>query len=350
MRKHADLETDKRSKEVNSEASLSGISLTEVLRRITVPTFVIDREHMVIHWNSAIEKLTGIAASDVVGTKEHWRAFHLSKTATIADLVVGNMNEGMIGTFFEGTFRKSALDESAYETEDYFPSIGGQGRWLICTAAPIKDANSNIIGAVVSVQDVTERRRVEDSLRESGQRYKEMSITDSLTKLYNSRYFFHKMKMEIERSERYKHPLSVMLLDIDDFKKYNDAHGHLNGDNALVVVADMIRNSLRSTDTGFRFGGEEFTVILPETDIGEALDVAERLRKNIANAWLSPVSKLKTCVTASIGVTRHAPGELPSSVIGRTDRAMYSAKEKGKNRVCVEIYEQRAKQLPLFGN
>lgn len=346
MKKNAAMETATRN--VDAEASFSRITLAEVLCGISIPTFVIDRDHKVIHWNRAMEKLTGMAAGDVVGTTEHWRAFHVSKRATIADLVIGTLREGEAAAFFEGTFRKSALDESACETEDYFPSIGGQGRWLICTAAPIQDAEGNVLGAVASVQDITERKKTEDNLRESEQKYKEMSITDSLTKLFNSRHFFQKMKMEIERSERYRHPLSVMLLDIDDFKKYNDTYGHLEGDNALAVIAEMIRKNLRSTDTGFRFGGEEFTVILPETDIDEALEVAERLRKNIANAWLAPLSKLKTCVTASIGVTRHVPGELTSSVIGRTDRAMYAAKEKGKNRVCFELFEQTDRQMPLF--
>lgn len=337
-------------KSVDMETMLSGLSITEVLYRISIPTFIIDRNHTVLHWNRAMENLSGIAATDIVGTRDHWRAFYPSERATMADFVVGNMREEVIETFFEGKYRKTQFDESAYEMEDYFPAVGGTGRWLLCTATAVPDESGQIIAAVESVQDISERKMVEESLRESEQKYKEMSITDSLTKLYNSRHFFRQLKTEIERSERYGHPLSVMLLDIDDFKRYNDTYGHLEGDNALLVIADVIRKNLRSTDNGFRFGGEEFTVILPETDIDEALEVAERLRRNIANAWLSPLSKLKCCVTASIGVSRYEPGELISTLLGRTDKAMYSAKEKGKNRVCVEIYEHRLKQLPLFAS
>lgn len=348
--KHNHPNEERINKADDRETTLSGFSIAEVLYRISIPTFIIDRKHTVIHWNRAMENLSGIPASAIIGTKQHWRAFYPSKRATMADFIVGNMHEEVIATFFEGKYRKSQFDESSYETEDYFPTLGGKGRWLLCTATAIPDANGRIIAAVESVQDISERKRAEDSLRESEQKYKEMSITDSLTKLYNSRHFFRQLKSEIERSERYGHPLSVVLLDVDNFKKYNDTYGHLEGDNALLVIADVIRKTLRSTDNGFRFGGEEFTIILPETDIDEALEVAERLRKNIANAWLSPLSKLKSCVTASIGVSRHEPGELISSLLGRTDKAMYSAKEKGKNRVCVEIQEQRVKQMQLFAN
>ena len=348
--KHSHPDGNKVSKTARAETDLPALPLAEVLYRISIPTFVIDGKHKVVHWNRAMQNLSGVAADDIVGTNQHWKAFYASRRATMADFVVGNMHEEVIATFFEGKYRRALFDETAYEMEDYFPSVGGKGRWLLCTATAIPDANGRIIGAVESVQDISERKRVEESLKESELKYREMSITDSLTKLFNSRHFFRQLKAEIERSERYGRALSVMLLDIDDFKKYNDTYGHLEGDNALMVIAEVIRKNLRGSDNGFRFGGEEFTIILPETDVDEASEVAERLRKGITNAWMSPLSKLKCCVTASIGVSKHAPGELLSSLIGRADKAMYSAKEKGKNRVCVEVSDQRLKQMALFSN
>jgi len=316
---------------------VSEISDSEVIYKVSIPTFVIDRNHRVVHWNKAMENLTGIPAKDMLGTRHHWKGFYSIKKSTLADLVVDNMLEEIMSGISLGKFRMSEHDDSSFEAEIHLPLVGGKDRWLICTVAPLEDAAGNVMGAVETVQDITERKRMEENLRESEQKYKEMSITDSLTKLYNSRHFMRQLKSEIERSERYERPLSVMLLDIDNFKNYNDTYGHLEGDNALATVADVIRKSLRSSDTGFRFGGEEFTVILPEADIDEALDVAERLRKNIENDWLSPLSKLKSCVTTSIGVAKHSPGELYPALIERADKAMYSAKQKGKNRVCADL-------------
>lgn len=328
----------------------SEISDSEVIYKVSIPTFVIDRNHRVVHWNKAMENLTGIRASDMVGTRHHWKGFYPIKKSTLADLVVDNMLEEVMSGICLGKFKMSEHDDSSFEAEILLHSVGGKERWLICTVTSLEDAEGNVIGAVESVQDVTERRRMEENLRDNEQKYREMSITDSLTKLYNSRHFFQQMNHEIERSERYQHPLSIMLLDIDDFKKYNDTYGHLEGDNALLAVAEVIRNSLRSTDSAFRFGGEEFTVILPETDVEEALEVAERLKKNISEAWLLPSSKLRSCVTASIGVSKYVPGEPLSILIERTDGAMYSAKKMGKDRVCLELYEHVTKQMPLFSS
>jgi len=252
----------------------------------------------------------------------------------MADLVVDAMQEEVIDSFYEGNYGKSPVLDSAYETESFFPALGEEGKWLFCTAAPLLDTSGCIVGAVETLLDTTERKRVEDNLRESEKRYREMSITDSLTKLFNSRHFFNQLKLEAERAERYGHPLSLMLLDIDNFKEYNDLYGHLEGDSALVVLADVIRKILRITDTAFRYGGEEFTVILPETDAAESLEVAERLRKGFASSWLSPLSKLKCCVTISIGVSRYLPGETVPSFLNRVDGAMYRAKQRGKNQVC----------------
>jgi diguanylate cyclase (GGDEF)-like protein len=315
-------------------ARISGLSLAEVLKMVAIPLFVIDRNHRVICWNRAIECLTGMSGKDVLGTDQHWRALYASKRPTMADLVVDAMHEEVIDSFYDGNYGKSTVLDAAYETECFFPALGDKGKWLLCTAAPLLDASGSIVGAVETLLDTTERKRVEENLRESEQRYREMSITDSLTKLFNSRHFFNQLKLEAERAERYGHPLSLMLLDIDNFKEYNDLYGHLEGDRALVVLADVIRKTLRVTDTAFRYGGEEFTVILPETDAAESLEVAERLRKGFAASWLSPLSKLKCCVTISIGVSRYLPGETVPSFLDRVDGAMYRAKQRGKNQVC----------------
>jgi diguanylate cyclase (GGDEF)-like protein len=310
-----------------------GELLLQALQRISVPTFVIDRDHIVTHWNIALENLTGYQAADMVGTRDHWRAFYPAQKPLLADHVVDNVREHVIDCCYDGKHRKSSLIEGAYEVEDFFPSLGGDGRWLFFTATPISDAAGGMLGAVQTLQDVTERKKVEEELRESETLYRQMSITDSLTKLYNSRHFFRQLRQEIERAKRYEEPLSLILLDIDNFKGYNDSYGHLEGDRVLAVLAEVIKLNLRIADTAFRYGGEEFTVILPETEGENAILVAERLRKGFEETALSPLPRSEVYMTISVGVTQYVPDEQETVFIKRADTAMYTAKTSGKNRV-----------------
>ncbi len=160
-----------------------------------------------------------------------------------------------------------------------------------------------------------------------------LAITDGLTQLYNSRYFYTQVDQEVGRVLRYGRPLSLLLLDIDHFKNYNDTYGHMEGDKVLVTIGRKIVSCLRKNDSAYRYGGEEFTVLLPETDSGEALLVAERIREAIQTQKLFPEGGGETCRTISIGVTRYEKGERVSAFVERADRAMYLSKQKGRNRV-----------------
>ena len=214
--------------------------------------------------------------------------------------------------------------------EDYFPKLG---RWLFFTASPLLDDNGLVIGAIETLQDITGQKRTEEELRLSEQRYREMSITDSLTKLYNSRHFSRQLGNEVERAKRYGEPLSLILLDIDDFKRYNDSYGHLDGDDVLKTLSNVIRKNLRTSDSAFRYGGEEFTILLPETESEYAFIAAERLRKDFENLVLSPSPGVEEHMSVSIGVSRYIPGEQPSTFLKRVDEAMYKAKKLAKT-VC----------------
>lgn len=150
---------------------------------------------------------------------------------------------------------------------------------------------------------------------------------DTLTGVYNRRKIEEILKSEIERSKRYGNPLSVILVDIDDFKELNDTFGHQTGDRVLREVARVISENLRKTDCLGRLGGEEFLIILPETTPMKARLVAERIRRNIEDLDLR-VGK----ITVSAGVTGLKVGETLETLINRVDRAMYLAKERGKNR------------------
>ncbi|MCF8126713.1 MAG: diguanylate cyclase [Desulfotignum sp.] len=161
----------------------------------------------------------------------------------------------------------------------------------------------------------------------------QLAITDALTKLYNSRQFFRQIKLEMERHDRYNHALSLMILDIDHFKKFNDAWGHLEGDKVLMAIGRIIDSCLRSMDTAYRYGGEEFAILLPETGLKEACVVGNRIRDLIGKEVFEPKPGIKQSVTVSVGASELKEGEDFTSFIRRTDQALYKSKEDGRNRL-----------------
>ena len=160
-----------------------------------------------------------------------------------------------------------------------------------------------------------------------------LAITDGLTKLYNLRHFYNQLEIEIDRSNRYGHILALLLLDIDHFKVYNDTYGHLEGDKVLIRLGQIIKSCLRTMDSAYRYGGEEFTIILPETTGEEANNVANRLKTAVElECFLPEPGKIYT-ITISIGVTEYSKSEQISEFILRADKAMYKSKAKGRNRI-----------------
>ncbi|MBN1142113.1 MAG: diguanylate cyclase [Deltaproteobacteria bacterium] len=160
-----------------------------------------------------------------------------------------------------------------------------------------------------------------------------LATTDGLTKLFNARHFYNQLSLEVDRAFRYQRPLSLLLLDIDHFKVYNDTFGHLEGDKVLVRLARIIEGCLRKLDSAYRYGGEEFTVILPETCGEEAETVAHRIKQRIAEEPFCPLENSKVMVTVSIGVTQYLATEEITELVRRADNAMYQSKQDGRNRV-----------------
>jgi diguanylate cyclase (GGDEF)-like protein len=171
-------------------------------------------------------------------------------------------------------------------------------------------------------------------LEETMQQLEKASRTDPLTGINNRGYFMQLLIAEVERSCRYGRAFSVLMVDLDHFKKINDTFGHAAGDVALQSFAAVLQCcGLRNIDFWGRLGGEEFAVVLPEITLDHALLPAERIRCTLAE---TPVSHADTSfiVTASIGVSQFVPGDTVESLLSRADQAMYRAKEKGRNRVC----------------
>jgi diguanylate cyclase (GGDEF)-like protein len=170
----------------------------------------------------------------------------------------------------------------------------------------------------------------------------ELSIKDDLTGLYNQRHFYHLLHAEIERSERYVRPLSLLLIDIDDFKLFNDTYGHMEGDRVLERIGATIQRCVRRTDWAFRYGGEEFTIFMPETLGDQAGVVAERIRAEFRAERFRPSPGREESKTVSIGIAEYRPGEELRDFISRADRNMYEAKRRGKDQLCFELQETEA--------
>lgn len=168
-----------------------------------------------------------------------------------------------------------------------------------------------------------------------------LSITDPLTGLVNRRYLEERLQEELERSKRHRFSMSFMMVDIDDFKNYNDTHGHQAGDLALEMTAQCLKTALRSADVAARYGGEEFSILLPQTNLAEGRVIAERIRRRIERTQF-PHGKNQPlgAVTVSIGISSFGPeADAPASVIYAADRALYVAKSRGKN--CCEAFEPK---------
>ena len=180
--------------------------------------------------------------------------------------------------------------------------------------------------------------QLERSLKKANEQIKALSITDPLTKTYNRGYMGERLSHEMNRASRYGHPLSVIISDIDHFKKVNDSYGHQAGDLVLKRFADCIKESIRGgIDWLARYGGEEFLVILPETPVDGACAVAERLRRKVCECVIEIDGK-EIRITASFGVAGFSPSRSresisPESLIRKADKCLYQAKNEGRNRV-----------------
>jgi diguanylate cyclase (GGDEF)-like protein len=180
--------------------------------------------------------------------------------------------------------------------------------------------------------------------QEKANQFQLMSITDPLTGMLNRRYLIERLAEELKRSKRQEYPMSFMMIDIDDFKLYNDRNGHPAGDLALEMTAQCLKSALRGADVASRYGGEEFCILLPQTSLAEGVAIAERIKRRITRVRF-PHGKSQPLgsVTVSIGVSSFGPGvETPETIIEAADRALYLAKHMGKNRV--EAFEPPARE------
>ncbi len=270
----------------------------------------VDRKGTVVVFNKAAEELTGHKREEVIGKLHVTRLCHPKELARQIKKKIYSPEYGEPGS----------LEDLEVEV------MTKEGRRVpVALSATLIFEGGEEIGSVGFLHDLTSRKEMEVILRE-------LSITDGLTGLYNHRHFHSVLERELARAMRYNRPLSLIMFDLDNFKQCNDLLGHLAGDNVLRLVGETTRTVLRAADHAFRYGGDEFTVLLPETGLPSALTVSEKLREEFKARCPYHVSTDRAGakeVTLSLGVAEADPEEGQESLLRRADMAMYEAKRAG---------------------
>lgn len=274
------------------------------------PVIGVDGKGVVQIFNAAAEKLLGYSSDDVVGIKSIAEIYSSLEHAKSIKRLMFSDNYGPAGSIegYEAKLKRS----------------DGEAVPIRLSAAIVDQSEGSSIGFF---HDLTERHNLEKKLHM-------LSVTDELTGLFNQRHFYKVMAQELDRAKRYKHPLSIICFDLDNFKKVNDSLGHLEGDRVLRMIGDILKETLRNCDVAVRYGGDEFMVLLPETGIKDAAKTAERLR-SIFNKQcpFSVDHEADTIVTVSmsLGVTETNGAENADQIVQRADLAMYESKSSGGN-------------------
>jgi diguanylate cyclase (GGDEF)-like protein len=218
----------------------------------------------------------------------------------------------------------------------------GSRHWMLVSAKPLMD-EGEFAGSFAMFTDIDNRKRIERQLEESNQKLSELTKKDGLTGISNRRHFDEVLTEEYLRLEREKSKLSLILLDVDYFKSFNDIYGHVHGDECLRMIARVVAESVkRSEDLAARYGGEEFACILPDTDIRGAVIIAERIRQEVQDLAIPHAgSEILNCITVSVGVAtvHYSKDDTVATIITQADEQLYRAKALGRNRIQFPIVE-----------
>jgi diguanylate cyclase (GGDEF)-like protein/PAS domain S-box-containing protein len=303
------------------------------------PVFVLDKNHKVIIWNKACEMITGLEASGIIGTDDHWKGFYASKRPCLADFVIdGDYND--LPKYYSVSGVSKFLPKGRH-SESWVLTYDGKERYLIFDAAPVYDSKGQLAAVIETLYDDSEFRNGErereilnKELVRANEKLKEMTLKDSHTGLYNFRYLEAAIEAEFDRARRQSQPLSVMMIDLDYFKAINDVYGHQFGDLVLRMTAIRLRRAVRRYDVVIRYGGEEFVIICPGSDHENTVNLASRIMDEFNEHSLGNeeyMVKLKL----SIGVASYPEDSASKgmALVELADRVMSKVKETGGNRV-----------------
>jgi len=308
----------------------------KLLEMLAVPAFVLDRDCRVVIWNRACERLTGVAAEEVLGTRNHWQSFYEDARPTLADLVIQERAEEIDQLYYKAARSGVVAGQLCAESWCDMPR-GGRRRYLASDASPIVGDDGKLQAVVQTLRDMTEEKTAQIALEQ-------LATRDGLTGLANRRCFDDTLRAEWSRALRQQQPLSLLMVDVDNFKAYNDANGHMGGDECLQRIAAAVASEMRANDLVARYGGEEFAVILPNQSLKGAAIVAERIRCRVEALRLPQESAMAgKCghVTVSIGAATALASKDTSAadLVATADAALYRAKHMGRNRISLPLSE-----------
>lgn len=290
--------------------------LNTIFDSIRDPFIILSRDYTIIRANQAYSDLKGIILNDLIGGRCY--AVTRKRDSVCEDCVVAK-------TFSSG-------DPSAKEKK--VVSGSGSHEWLEIYTYPIMNQEGVVTHVIEYVRNITDRKRAEEASQRFIKELETLSSEDSLTGLLNRRMIFERVRHEIERVRRYRVELSLIFCDLDNFKEINDTYGHKAGDEVLKTVADILRQSVRTSDVVGRYGGDEFLLILPQTLLKMAQELAERIRITVQETKFEMPGNKSAGITMSIGVAFYDGTETDvDALISRIDTALYVSKRSGKNQV-----------------
>jgi len=311
------------SAEAERDRTAAGLLVAALTGHCPDPVVATGRQGQIVFCNDAAARLCATSREELLGTP-------------FASVLVVDAPATLPVSSSPGERQVRVLEGSVYCVAT------GAMALVEAVTATHSDAAGRLIGTVIMLRDVTAVRQLVRELTDANQRLQAvnarleaLSHTDSLTTVHNHRFFHERLRQEQAAARRYGYNVSLLMLDIDDFKTVNDTYGHVTGDRVLRAVARALETELRETDVLCRYGGEEFTVILGHTPASQVHDVAERLRRAVGRLHEVDPS-VPSPVTASFGGATLRPDERHDSLIDRADGALYRAKRAGKNNVVVD--------------
>ncbi|MBI5876780.1 MAG: diguanylate cyclase [Chloroflexi bacterium] len=289
-----------------------------ILENLYDGVYFVDRKRNITYWNGSAERITGYSRSDMLGRcgKDNL-LMHVdeSRLQLCSELCP------LLATINDGSIREAHV---------FLHHKDGHRVPVLVRAAPIKDGDGQIIGAVETFSNSTNLIEARQRVAELG----EALMRDTLTGVGNRAYLQMKTESALMERRQGRIPISLLFIDIDRFKSFNDTYGHDVGDKVLKMVADTLRHSVRATDSVGRWGGEEFAVLLERAGCDEMAAVAEKLRALVEKSLL-PLGDRMVRVTISVGAVQIREDDTPDTLFHRADQAMYQSKTQGRNRVTI---------------